>query len=918
MMPYLAIFGVLVNVATYAIGADKMLADRTALNPGLPSGISIASGGSAGRVLMSTDGSSAAGNFTVGALLCDGLAAAEDASSLLFTITPDESVTAEKSSYFEYDGEIFSDNIPRKVWTGRVMNDTVGTVARTIGIAWGQVCNAETFSLKVAANNEDGTISVTRTIPCTEGGEDGICVVEEEIKPQEESPGVIPPTASRGLRAGNPSIDAMAALGVRNVLNAERQLQTCSCDTSPEVDVMMLHTVDARDLLGGVSDSQMETILSAAFSSSQEAMANSNIGLSLRLVHVQPIELGLVGIDEVTIAQLRRDATVGALRDTYGADLVQLVHDLEESCSIGYISSGNADFAFSVADANCLDSFSHTHEFGHNLGCDNNREDATTITDYAYGFRYCDGTDPYATIMAHTCNDVPRINWFSNPDVDHLNKPTGQDDANCARAIEDNMVNVCMYRDCVAQATPAPTPSPTPTPTPSPTPAPTPSPTPAPTPSPTPAPTPTPITRGGRCTGDPHCKTFDGVSFDCHGQGDFVLVQAAATETEVHARFERTLAWSQTVAVTTGVAAREGDSALVEVTRFPATEVLVDGAAYVTGAGVNGVTLEVSTSRVTMEFLSGVRVQYDLASWGGNVYAYVPSTLETSGLLGNNNGIWNDDWETSAGETIAITSTQQSDAAGTDFCVSYWYRADSIFTSDSPDLIPAAGETYTPVDVPDVVPDDVAELCGDNAECIFDTIVAGPEVGAETLEAVEEFEAILEEEAGLCEENTFSVDGAPPCTDCPEGETSGSGATACISSQDSATPVPTPAPTTPAPITGGLNPCLDSTNVEYRCSGKKDGRIIDLNRCGLTDEDANMLQTCFEVPGSGDVSRITKLKLNWNDFTTVPGDSLAGMASLATLNLQNNCDLTCVPATETDPTIYLSRCNADADDTTCE
>ena len=133
-----------------------------------------------------------------------------------------------------------------------------------------------------------------------------------------------------------------------------------------------------------------------------------------------------------------------------------------------------------------------------------------------------------------------------------------------------------------------------------------------------------------------------------------MLVQAAATETEVHARFERTLAWSQTVAVTTGVAAREGDSALVEVTRFPATEVLVDGAAYVTGAGVNGVTLEVSTSRVTMEFLSGVRVQYDLASWGGNVYAYVPSTLETSGLLGNNNGIWNDDWEVRRLEKVLI------------------------------------------------------------------------------------------------------------------------------------------------------------------------------------------------------------------------------------------------------------------------
>ena len=37
--------------------------------------------------------------------------------------------------------------------------------------------------------------------------------------------------------------------------------------------------------------------------------------------------------------------------------------------------------------------------------------------------------------------------------------------------------------------------------------------------------------------------------------------------------------------------------------------------------------------------------------------------------------------------------------------------------------------------------------------------------------------------SGLCEQNTFSVDGAPPCIDCPEGETSGLGATACVPSQ---------------------------------------------------------------------------------------------------------------------------------------
>ncbi|CAN0333786.1 unnamed protein product, partial [Laminaria digitata] len=34
------------------------------------------------------------------------------------------------------------------------------------------------------------------------------------------------------------------------------------------------------------------------------------------------------------------------------------------------------------------------HEFGHNLGCDHNREDATTSTEYAHGLRYCTGDDP--------------------------------------------------------------------------------------------------------------------------------------------------------------------------------------------------------------------------------------------------------------------------------------------------------------------------------------------------------------------------------------------------------------------------------------------------------------------------------------------------------------------------------------------
>ncbi|CAN0345248.1 unnamed protein product, partial [Ectocarpus sp. 8 AP-2014] len=95
--------------------------------------------------------------------------------------------------------------------------------------------------------------------------------------------------------------------------------------------------------------------------------------------------------------------------------------------------------------------------------------------------------------------------------------------------------------------------------------------------------------------------------------------------------------------------------------------------------------------------------------------------------------------------------------------------------------------------IPDAIPTDVEELCGDNTECIFDAIVVGLDVGAATLEAGQEFETEVQAAGGdLCEENTFSNDGLSPCTDCPEGETSGRGAVVC---EAVSTPSPTTSPT---------------------------------------------------------------------------------------------------------------------------
>ncbi|CAN0368433.1 unnamed protein product, partial [Ectocarpus sp. 13 AM-2016] len=85
-----------------------------------------------------------------------------------------------------------------------------------------------------------------------------------------------------------------------------------------------------------------------------------------------------------------------------------------------YIFNGNADFGFSLVGSNCYDNLSHTHEIAHNMGCYHDRANSNTQDDYRHGYRYCTGPDPYRTIMSYSqngCDGVPRVNYFSNPDV---------------------------------------------------------------------------------------------------------------------------------------------------------------------------------------------------------------------------------------------------------------------------------------------------------------------------------------------------------------------------------------------------------------------------------------------------------------------------------------------------------------------
>lgn len=59
-----------------------------------------------------------------------------------------------------------------------------------------------------------------------------------------------------------------------------------------QIDLLVFYTPDAMSLVAASTAAQMESIIAAAFASTNEAMANSAISVDINVVHVQPVSAG--------------------------------------------------------------------------------------------------------------------------------------------------------------------------------------------------------------------------------------------------------------------------------------------------------------------------------------------------------------------------------------------------------------------------------------------------------------------------------------------------------------------------------------------------------------------------------------------------------------------------------------------------
>lgn len=253
-----------------------------------------------------------------------------------------------------------------------------------------------------------------------------------------------------------------------------------SLQTGVPIDVMIVYTDDAQswadDKEGGI-----ELLISEMMNLSQQALENSELDISLRVVDTYHTDFQEDGNDSPgdlrKLTALPDDDRFGSehqgymeeihtRRDDNGADLVAMLADVEDVGGISWLltqTGGSSQWGFSLNRVQQLtNGYTFIHEIGHNLGGAHSRIQSRSPADvfgglfeYSTGWYFTDDSDTtYVTVMAYTDQQIltNRIPYFSSPEILFRGVPTGNYDS--AGAPADNVRSMKFSRHIVANYRP--------------------------------------------------------------------------------------------------------------------------------------------------------------------------------------------------------------------------------------------------------------------------------------------------------------------------------------------------------------------------------------------------------------------------------------------------------------------------------